>query len=242
MKFLICALLVLISFTSNAQYPFEKNRVITYTEVIFKKGNPKKGYSTMFFANYKNYRLELTGKWININEDRSKFFLFYKNKLIKTGWSYIDDNMLRQLEPLYIADINGDGLSDFKIAAANDASGLAGSRVTKIFLFAQDKSHFKMISFGDFYGHSNKEYDFNNDGNYEILGQNYVSYKNHGYWSFDLYNYKNGTLVNVSSKYGYPIMTPFSYSKVDYNVTNRISKKRMKQFSLKLPDLYTPDK
>ncbi len=242
MKIIICAILLLISIKSIAQYPFEKNKAITYTKVIFKQGATKKDSARMFFANYKSYRLELTGKWLNINEDRSKFLLFYKNKLIKTGWSYIDDSMLYQLEPLYIADINGDGLPDFKVAAINDGSGLAGSRVIKIFLFAQDKKHFKMISFGDFYGHSNKEYDFNHDGNYEILGQNYVSYKNHAYWSFDLYNYINGTLVNVSSKYGYPIITPFLYSKIDYNVTKRISKNRMKQFSLKLPDLYTSDK
>ena len=50
------------------------------------------------------------------------------------------------------------------------------------------------------------ERDFDGDGNYEIIVQSFQSYGYHNYFLFNLYNYKDGQLVNVNNKTNYPIM------------------------------------
>ena len=84
----------------------------------------------------------------------------------------------------------------------------------------------------------NKERDLNGDGIFEIIGQSYLSYKNHAYWVFDLYNYKNGQLVNVSRKFNYPVLVQYLYNE-NYQITNNITRNKMKQFAVKLPRDYS---
>lgn len=53
------------------------------------------------------------------------------------------------------------------------------------------------------------ERDFNADNNFEIITMTLDQYENHNYWTFNIYNFENGTLINQNQKYGYPIMIQF---------------------------------
>lgn len=85
-----------------------------------------------------------------------------------------------------------------------------------------------------FYDKSQKEYEFNFDGNHLIIGESLAYYKGHDYWLFDLYTYKNGNFVNVSKKYNYPIAIPY-LNKETFKVTNKIPQKDLDKLSLKFP-------
>lgn len=240
MKFL-CALLLLVSVKGFAQYPFEKYASKKYDSVLFKTISVN-GSTNVFVAKYKGYRIELLELRL---KDSSNLLLYYKNKLIQKikGDDFLSP-YIQENQPLYISDINGDGLVDFKFASANiGASGLASYRIFMFYLFNRGKNKFSLISFGDFFDGSRegygspKEYQFQTGGKYEIIGQSLAHYKDHNYWLFDLYNYKNGRLVNVSKKYNYPIAVPYLF-KETYKVTNKIPKKQLEQLSLKVPEFY----
>jgi hypothetical protein len=219
-----------------AQYPFEKYPSVKYTKIPFKAVPAKNDSSRIAIAKYRHYRIELLEERL---KDSSNILLYYNNKLIKR--SIIDFDILVSAldEPLYVGDINGDGQPDFKVTFYNGAgSGLASSRVCRLYLFGKGHNQFQKIFFTDFYDLSNKERDFNNDKNYEIVGQRYLSYKSHAYWSFDIYSYKNGQLINVSQKYNYPIVTKAFTSKPSNQIIKKFTKAELKTFSLKLPEFY----
>jgi hypothetical protein len=66
---------------------------------------------------------------------------------------------------------------------------------------------------------------------------NLVGYENHSYWLFNLFDYDGNEFVNVNSKDNYPIMIQFLYRE-NFQITNRISREKMKDFNLNLPDDY----
>ena len=77
------------------------------------------------------------------------------------------------------------------------------------------------------------ERDFNHDGQYEIITQTFQHHGKHNYWVFNLYDYKNGKLLNVNSLADYPIMVPLD----SYNISKKIPRKTMKKYSIKTPKL-----
>lgn len=225
MKFVLTFLL-LVSFKTYAQYPFEKYPAIKYDSAAFKIIEGKGEYTNIAIARYKNYRIELLEHSL---KDSSNLLVYFKDKLIKKiKWgefvsTYLDGT-------LQIADIDGDGKLDFKINVWNvGAAGLASSRESKIYLFNKGNNKFSKIEILDFFPHV--ERDINNKGKYEIIAQGLAEYKKHNYWIFNLYQYKNGKLVNVSSQFGYPIAVPFLF-KDTYKATHRISKKELQRLSL----------
>jgi hypothetical protein len=199
MKKLGLIIILLFSVKAFAQYPFEKYPVMKYTKVPFAVSQNEKDSSFTAIGTYKNYILKLhafsTG-------DSSQISISYKDKLVQVFNSDAVD-LITVHNPIYIGDIDGNGLADFKLDFFNNGAGLAGSLERKVYLFNNGKNHFKMISFMDFF--DNVERDFNHDGNFEIIGQHLLRYKGHSYWLFDLYNYRNGKFKNVSQKYNYPI-------------------------------------
>lgn len=235
MKPLIYVLFLFFSFSAFAQYPFEKYPALKYTKIPFtiiqaNKKSPKKAV-----ALYKNYRVEMR-ETISGN-DSCNLLLYFKNKLIKKTGAALEAMYAGESYPLLVGDINGDGLLDFKFSYPNNGSGLAGSISWKIYFFNKGNNQFREISFGDFYENISGEYDFNHDGTYEIVSQSHVAYKNHSYWVFNLYNYVNGNLINVNRKYHYPIIIQMLY-KDNYKITDKISRQKMEQFSLKFPEEY----
>jgi hypothetical protein len=82
-----------------------------------------------------------------------------------------------------------------------------------------------------------QERDFDGDGNFEIITMNLIGHEDHSFWLFNIFNYLNGGLVNVNAKDNYPIMIQF-LNRENYDVTNKISRDKMKTFALTLPEDY----
>lgn len=109
-----------------------------------------------------------------------------------------------RIDSAYVADINGDGLADVKFMIPMQANKTNRINRTEVYLFQHPKHGFTKISFGDVNGR--RERDMDRDKNYEIITRALRSYKGHNYWIFNVYQYTNGDLLNVSKKYGYPRM------------------------------------
>jgi hypothetical protein len=231
MKFL-CAILLFVSAKCFAQYPFEKYPKLKYDSVLLKR-IARTEKSNVFIANYKDYKIELLELPL---KDSTNLLIYRKKKLIQKIKSdiflypYLD-------EMLYVADIDGNGLIDFKFTSGNvGASGLASSRIFKFYLFNKGGGRFTPVILGDFFSY--KERQLLPGKGYAIIGQSLAEYKGHNYWLFDLYEYKNHKIVNVSKQYGYPIAVPFLYNET-FKPTNKIPKKELKRLSLKVPDFCT---
>ncbi|WP_353718784.1 hypothetical protein [Dyadobacter sp. 676] len=107
-----------------------------------------------------------------------------------------------------LADINGDDRQDIKLMfRVEGASPLAAMVRRKLYLISVGSTGYSKISFMDF-SHE-PEYDFNDDGNFEIVGKELVTYQDHSYWKYELYSLSQGKLVNCSLRYGYPRLVRF---------------------------------
>ena len=136
-----------------------------------------------------------------------------------------------------IADINGDKLQDIKLVVPYMSNGL-GLNTRVIYLFQQTNKSFTKISFDDkMFGQNRQERDFNNDGNYEIITMTLISYQNHSYWAYNLFDYKNNNFISVNNKYDYPILIQFLY-KDNFKITNKMSRQKMKEFAQTKPEKY----
>jgi hypothetical protein len=85
--------------------------------------------------------------------------------------------------------------------------------------------------------HDGPERDFDGDGNREMVVRELVSYRGHSYWSFNVFHYAGGRLVNVSPRYGYPILIQF-LNKPNYQVTTKITPREAQRFLLRQPREY----
>ncbi|MNQ56459.1 hypothetical protein D3C85_705820 [compost metagenome] len=243
-KLLIIFGLTLLTWTAKGQYPFEKYPSIKYKEhndwkTYDDTEKEKKVHSTLtipnFFENEDTLTIQLTSFtdhwWDN------SIIRIYHNK---TEVQKIIENTAFNpigLDTLRVADINGDGLQDLKIISAYMGNGTAAINVKIVYLFQQRDHSFKKISFADKMSNNRPERDFDGDGNFEIVTMNLVGYQDHSYWLFNIFNYKNDELVNSNIKDNYPIMIQFLY-RDNYEITNKISREKMKGFSLTLPDEY----
>lgn len=241
------AVLFAISFltlTANGQYPFEKYPAIKYREYknwkfYDKTETENKFHCTMtipkFFDNQDNLTIQLTTFGYNYNS----FVRIYRNKkLLQKNFEpmfFNDVNIDNQ--SIRVADINGDNLKDIKIIAWYMGNGTASMNVRTIYIFQNKEGHFTKISFFDKASDDKLERDFDGDGNYKIITMTLKGYGGHSYWLFNLFNYLNGDLVNVNSKDNYPIMIQY-LNRENYKITKKISRSKMKAFTMKLPEEY----
>ena len=125
---------------------------------------------------------------------------------------------------------------DIKLFVPNYGCGGYNFYVRVIYLLQKPDGNFNKISFTDlFMDFKNRlERDFDGDGFYEVITQTFQNYQNHNYWLFDLYDFKNDSLVNVNYKDNYPIMIQL-LNRENYEVTSKISREKMKDFTRKLP-------
>lgn len=236
--------MTLFTWHTKAQYPFEK-----YPAIKYRAYNDWKTYDNTekegkvdntltipnFFKNGDKITIQLTSfsdHWWN-----NSVIDVFRNKIkIQT---FIEDMGLNPtgLDTLRVADINGDGLQDIKIISAYMGNGTASLNARVIYLFQKTEHTFRKISFSDKMGKNKIERDFDKDGNFEIITMNLLGYREHSYWLFNIFNYKDGRIVNVNAKENYPIMIQFLYRE-DYKITNNISRKEMKNFAHYLPDDY----
>lgn len=242
-KLVIAILIMAFKLTATyAQYPFEKHKAIQYKEYSDWRETESEQQNGVyehvlivpdFFANGENLKLKLTS--YASNWDSSFVSVYRNNKLLQRQFEPMRLLPPNIIEPVRVADINGDGMKDIKMVVPYMGNGLAALNVRVIYLFQKHNHTFNKISFLDKMGENRVERDFNGDGNYEIITMNLNGHKNHNYWTFNLYNYGNGTLKNVNDKYGYPIMVQYLY-RDNHKVTDKIDRATMKQFAMELPE------
>ena len=232
---LLCLILLLLSAKCFAQYPFEKLPVRKFDSVTFKVHYTKDS-TQIAVARYGDYKFEIFERRLN---GGSNIILYSKGRVIKRikGIFSMANCVLQTMAPLYTYTENGK--TNFIISYGNEVgTGLAGSRVAKVYLIEKENKSFVATSFGDFWERPFNQYALSQNGTYQIVAQELVEYKGHNYWLFDLYNFFDGKLLNVSSKYGYPIAVPYLL-KETFKPTNKIPKKELRKLSLKLPEFYT---
>jgi len=257
-KYLLTIFLFVIGYvtSSKAQYPFEKYKAINYTKLAFKVSYLEDTKTTRDIVYAK---ANLPG----ICKDNSRYSIFIKSYILKKTDDAIAIIYLKKdgkvfqkiidkgfylggnaLENIYIGDINGDSLPDIKFTCSNvSGAGLGSAWQRRIYLFQQPNGKFRKIAYKDFYisGKSPlndlNERSFDSDNSYKIITNQLVEYRGHNYWTFDLYEYKNGELNCVDDKYDYPIMVEYLYRE-NYEVTKKIFAEKMKTFKKEKPDEY----
>ena len=258
LKFLLLDGIFLLSRVSTvtAQYDFEKYPAIKYTQEkkwkIIKSDSTKVIYSVTFQGFYKNHDA-LTLKYTYADDSAKSILRLYRNKKYIQKFMVPGSDMkdlmdtVEMDDPVRVADINGDSLADIKIFIPNlYRCGAYNNCANIIYLFQDTIGKFKRISFYDtFYSDADTigedtiinrpERDFDGDGKYEIITQTFRSYRRHNYWVFNLFDYKNGRLVNVNDKADYPIMVQLLY-RANFSITNKLTRQEMKKFSASHPD------
>lgn len=146
--------------------------------------------------------------------EASQIILYQQNKVVQK--LQVPFWFLHILPAAEIADFNGDGIPDIKFRIYTGGNGSAALLNYKVFLMSK-QNKYRVFSFVDF--SAEKEYDFNKDGIAEILGCTTTNYNGHNYWVYNVYNWKNGSLVMVSKDFGYPFWT-----KVDFKTNKVIAK------------------
>ncbi len=175
------------------------------------------------------------------NWDSSYITLFRNGKQIQRFFEPMgfDINVFASVR---IADINGDNQQDCKLLIPYMENGIDALNTRVIYLFQHKDNTFTKISYldmidGENAGDNRSERDFNDDGNYEIITMSLISYNNHSYWVYNLYDCKDDSLVSVNNKYNYPILIQFLYRK-NFEITNNISRQKLKDFTETKPEDY----
>ena len=228
---------------TRAQYSFEKFPPIKYKE--YKDWKGKENLKTesnfkitipSFYSNKDNITIEIIS--YAVKSDSSYIKIYRNDKVIQTLFEktyFMEINLF--YEPLRIADINGDNLTDIKFVIPSMGNGSAAMNTRIIYLFQKGNNSFKKVSFNDKERNARHrpERDFNGDKNYEIITMTLDWFNEHSYFTFNLYNYVNSNVINVNQKYDYPIMIQFLHRE-NFIETNKITKEKMKKFTLQQPE------
>ena len=239
--------LILTTPSIYSQYPFEKYPAPTYKEydnwkfydwLETKQTENHTLTINQFFKNKDTFTIQLTTLFPE-NGETSSVIRIFKNK---TEIQKMTDEMLFHSwntghEPIRVADINGDGLLDLKIITSFLGNGIAALNVHIIYLFQTKEEKFIKISYVDKMDYNRLERDVDGDGNYEIITMDLTGHERHNYWNFNLFEFDGENLKNANKKEDYPIMIQYLYKK-NYTVTDKISRAKMKEFALQLPNGY----
>jgi len=237
--------LTFLTLTTKGQYSFEKYPAIKYSKKknwteYDKREKENKMHWTISLPKFYKDNDSLTIQLTTFGYKDTSNIRIFKNKkqiqLLVEPYA-IGRNFGMLIDTIYFADINGDSLLDLKILCWYGGCGIASLNERIIYLFQQPDNKFIKVSYIDMAPSQRPERDFDGDGNYEIITMRLEGYENHNYWTFNLYNFKNGNLECVNDKYDYPIMIQYLF-KANYKITDKISKEKMKTFSKKLPDYF----
>lgn len=244
-KALLLGIVVLITVTLKAQYPYERYPALNYQKKYYwtfydRTKNENKMHWTMTFAKFFDNNDSLTVQLTTfVDKDYSYIRIFRNRKqtqLIKEP--YPIGRYFGTLEDtVYYGDINGDSLTDIKILCWYGGCGIASLNERVVYLIQRPDHSFTKISYLDMSACVNIERDFDGDHNYEIITMTLNSYQEHSYWTFNLFNVVDGGLVSVNNKFDYPIMIQF-LNRTNYQITDKISRLKMKKFAQTLPEEY----
>lgn len=216
-------ILLLVVFTSTAQQHFWQFKSIVYKNIPVKMEftSDSTVSGEIILSKKENYKIRF-----NQPSPDSTILLVYKaGKNIQRLVLPYPTWLIGQTA--YMADINNDKRQDLKFFIYGTGTGLAAETCTKVYLFNTGNG-FKLLSFFDY--SSEKEYDLDNDGVYEILGRNHVYKDEHSYWVYNVFDFDGTTLVNVSKKFNYPLWTKHLI-KTDKTVANNINyDERIKEY------------
>ncbi len=236
-------ILLLLSITAQSQYDFEQYSSVKYQEYddwkIYDWTETKQKINhtisiNNFFTDGDSLTLQLTS--YTVDNKKSIIRVFKNTDQTQIMYEIMNFNPSNvQSEPVRIVDINGDGLKDIKMNIPYMGNGLAALNYRIIYFFQTKKGQFIKISFDDKMNENRKEYDFDTDGNYEIITMNLINYDNHNYWTFNIFEFNSGILENVNCKANYPIMVQF-LKKKNYKITDKIKRDDMKKHEIKSPD------
>jgi hypothetical protein len=245
MKILLLISFVTITTAGHGQehYSFEKFPTIKFMEFggwkVFDKSDRTHFTLTIpdFFSDTDTLTIQLTSfkaKW-----DSSYIRLFRNKVQIQKIFEPMFFSAMNVLsDSVQILDVNGDNLTDVKLLIPYMGNGLAALNQRVIYLFQKGDGLFMKISYMDKMGAHTVERDFDKDNNFEILTMRLKGYENHSYWTFNIYNFKDGELVNQNARFDYPIMIQYLY-KENYKVTDKISVAKMKTFGDNKPEDYS---
>ncbi len=230
-----------VSLVTKAQYPFEKIKSIKFKEYKGWKTieNPKDSLPMLreiliseFDTKKTILKIEQTFAFSLTDSIEYSILKVYRNNRMVNRFE-INTQSISEPLPIYVEDINGDGLKDLKIIFPNYGCGNYNVYCQTAILFQNKDQTFKEFIYTDMYENfeNRLERDFNNDGKYEIITQSFQNFGKHNYWLFNIYNYTKGKFVNVNYLADYPIMIPLN----SHNVTTKISKKKRKEFEIKSP-------
>ncbi len=231
-------LLALLPFRPAPQYPFERYPAPRYQSSgpwqLAKPGAvpPRVSATTAVRSGGQSYHLRAFNGRIPSDTFYVALSVGGVTKQFLEPWYLLPESLT---QPVRVADINGDGRMDLKLVVNALGAGAVRGLVRVVYLFGQPGGGFAKVSFLSF--HNGPERDFDGDGNYEMVVRELVSYRGHSYWSFNVFHYSGGQLVNVSTRYGYPVLIQF-LNKPNYQVTANISRQEAQQFLLKQPREY----
>ena len=111
------------------------------------------------------------------------------------------------LEPIVVADFNGDNLPDIRILGGIWGNSWAGGY--RIIYLLQDSSHyFTEISYYGKEKHAERVVD---NSRVAVVTTGLNSVAGHSYFTYYLYKFSGTDLIDVSKKYGYPIFIQLLY-------------------------------
>lgn len=243
---IIIIISTLISDLTYGQHCFEKYPTPTYTEYknwkFYDWTETKQTINhtltiDQFFNNEDSLTIQLTS--FTSNWDSASVIRIFRNEkqIQRMTEPMFFSTLNTGYEPIRIADINGDGLRDLKIITPYMGNGIAALNVRVIYFFQTKDRKFIKISFADKMSKNRLERDFDGDGNYEIITMNLTGYENHNYWTFNIFEYVGKSLKNVNDKDDYPIMVQFLHRE-NFDITDNLSREKMKEFALQLPEEY----
>jgi len=231
-------LLALLPFQATEQYPFERYPSVRYAASgewqLTRATSPTRSVSATAAvrAGSQSYNLRVFNRRIPADTFYVALSTGSATTQFLEPWYLLPESLTR---PVRVADLNGDGLTDVKLVIDAVGGGAVRGLVRLVYLFGRPGGGFAKVSFLSL--HEGPERDFDGDGNYEMVVRELVSYRGHSYWAFNVFRYTGGQLVNVSSRYGYPVLIRF-LNKPNHQVSTNISRQEARQFLLKRPREY----
>ena len=148
---------ILFSSVSNAQYPFEKFKAIKYKEYKEWKtiDSPKDSLPMFrkilipeFDTKRINLKIEQTFVYSLLDSTKNSMLKIYRNNRIVSKFKASIQDISEPL-PVYVGDIDGDGLKDLKIIFPHYGCGAYNVYCRTVLLFQNKDNTFKEIVFTD---------------------------------------------------------------------------------------------